>query len=485
MSAAAQRIHISVAPFQKDLRGAFRQLMPAGTPWEAESRFDQIRQSGEEQALHYRGRVYSAINVTINRILRQPIIAARKLAKKGSRKEHAMANGLTLRHKIDAGEIDFDSIPRWVCKSASHAEDLEILDDHPILGVLHDPNPLMVRTNLWQTTIACLDVTGHSYWVMDRNPDMIIPVPSTWVTPVLSSDGLHYQYFKIKPPHQSGEEVKIPAENVARFYNADPFSLFGVFSPLQAMAATVLSDEAMELAQEANFRNSMKPSMGIMTGDELGKAIKLQPNQRAEIVSWLRREFAGAVRAGLPIVFDSIIKDAKPLFAKPNEMDYSESSKITKANIYEGYATSPIIAGMVEGANRAGSAVAEFNFAANRANPMASMISEVMTEKVAPFFNDRKNEKMFLWIEEIKPHDPDHQRNLYRDVMGAGGLALDEYRKYVGLPPLPNNMGKVVIRRVNMVEVPLDGSEPTVYAPPQPDPVEPNDSDSSPEKDTE
>lgn len=482
MSLASQRVKfIDSRSVKGPSRQAFSRILPSTSPWESESRFDAIRDSGEEQALHYRGRVYSAINVTINRILRQPIIVARKLRKGGKRKAWAEKNGLTLKARLEKGDINFDQVPRWVCKSASHAEDLEVLDDHPILDVLHDPNPLMVRTNLWQSTIACLDITGHSYWVMDRDPDMIVPVPSTWVTPVLASDGLSYRHYKIKPPHEMGEGIIIPAENVARFYNSDPFSLFGVFSPLQAMAATVLSDEAIEIAQEANFRNSMKPAMGIMTGDELGKMVKLQPNQRADIQSWVRREFAGAVRNGTPMVFDSLIRDAKALFPNPNEMDYLSSSKITKANIYEGYATSPIIAGMVEGANRAGSAVAEFNFAANRANPMASMISEVMTEKVAPFFNDSSPEKLFVWIEEIKPHDPDHQRNLWRDIMGEGGATIDEHRKYLGLPPLPNGLGRALIRRVNTVEIPIDGGEPTVYTatPPQPEEPEPTNQDDS------
>jgi hypothetical protein len=462
MSLARQRMKSSSVGLmpRKDISGAFRQVAPAGSPWEAEARFDALRQSGEEQAKHYRGRVYSAINVTINRILRQPIIVARKL-RPGARKDRALQEKRTLKHLMESGDIDFDRVPRWVCKSISRAEDFEILEEHPILDVLHDPNPLMVRTNLWQSTIACLDITGHSYWVMDRDPDMIVPIPSTWVTPVIAKDGLSYSHFKIKPPHQIGEGIRIPAENVARFYNADPFSLLGVFSPLQAIAATVLSDEAIEIAQEANFRNSLKPSFGVYAGDELGKPIKLQPNQRADIISWLRREFSGAVRNGLPVVFDSFIRDAKPLFPNPNEMDYMASSKVTKANIYEGYATSPIIAGMVE---------------------------EVMTEKVAPFFNDSPQEKLYVWIEEIKPHDPDHQRNLLRDLMGGGGLLIDEYRKYIGLPPLPNNMGKVMIRRVNMVEVPLDGSDPVIYAPPEPEGSDPDanpDDEGAPSKDPE
>ena len=440
--------------------------------------------SAEEQSKHLRGRVYSAINVTVSRISRQPILAARQLSGVKNSKERERVNDTkaTLKHYVDRGDIDLSLVPRWVCKSASRAEDLEIIENHPVLDVFHDPNPIMVRSNLWQSTIPSLDVAGVAYWVMDRDPDMIIPVPATWMTGVLRSDGLDFSHFLMKPPRHVGDPLRIPAANVARFFNSDPFDLFGIFSPLQAMARTVLADEQIESAQEANFRNAMRPAMAVMTGDETAKAVKLQPEQRGQIVSWIRRELAGAERNGAPVVCDAIIKDVKPLFSNPTEMDYGNSSKITKANIYETYATSPIVAGMVEGANRAGSAVAEFNYAANRANPMASLISEVMTEKVAPFFNDEQG-KLFLWIEEIKPHDPDHQRNLLRDLRDGGGMTIDEYRKYVGLPPLPNDMGKVIIRKVNQVVVPLDGSEPEIYAPEPPDMNDPNNPDQTDSED--
>lgn len=472
LAEARSRVSVKAAPaLSKGAAQAFANVTFGGNPFASESRGYSRIASAEEQALHYRGRVYSAIAVTVSRISRQPILAARQLTPGSKRKAYAQQNKLTLKHALDRGDVEWDQIPRWVCKSASRAEDLEILENHPVLDVFHDPNPIMVRSNLWQSTIPSLDVTGVAYWVMDRDPDMIIPVPATWMIGVMRPDGLDFSHFLMKPPRHPGEPLRIPAENVARFFNADPFDLFGIFSPLQAVARTVLADEAIESAKEANFRNAMRPAMAVMTGDETGKAVRLQPEQRGQIVSWIRREMAGAEKNGSPVVCDSFIRDVKPIFDSPAEMDYMQSGKSTKADLYENWATSPIIAGMVEGANRAGSAVAEFNYAANRANPMASLISEVMTEKVAPFFNDGTG-KLFLWIEEIKPHDPDHQRNLLRDIRDGGGMMVDEHRKYVGLPPLPNDMGQVIIRKVNMVAVPVDGSEPTVYAPPAPEPTE-------------
>lgn len=462
---ARQRVKIQYAPSYA-LKGAasdlFHSMGLSNAPWMSESRAYMQLRSSEEQAIHLRGRVYSAINVTVSRVSRQPILCARQLSNKSS-KARAEKAGTLLKQYVDRGDIDFDLLPRWVCKAASNAEDLEIIEHHPVLDVLHKPNPLMVRSNLWQSTIPALDITGAAYWIMDRNPDVLIPVPPTWMVGVIDPDSMDFSHFMLKPPRYSGAPIRVPKENVARFYNADPFDLFGIFSPLQAIARTVLADEAIESAQEANFRNSMRPAMAVMTGDETAKAVKLQPEQRGQIVSWIRRELAGAERNGAPVILDSMIRDVKPLFNAPNEMDYGDSSKITKANIYENWATSPIVAGMVEGANRAGSAVAEFNYAANRANPIASLISETLTETVAPFYNNDRG-KLFLWIEEIKPHDPDHQRNLIRDLRDGGGLMIDEHRRFVGLPPLPDDQGKAFMRRVQQVFVPVDGGEPTVYS---------------------
>lgn len=433
-----------VNPFQSVFGGG-------GGVWDNETRYQTVMDAAEEQSLHYRGRVQSASIVGINRIIRQPVMIARRLgisdgdfSPQRYRKEQADAyrRGTLLSQKVRSGEIDPSTVPSWICKAPSHSENLEILENHRMLRVIRKPNMLMTRTHLWQATLGCLDATGVAYWVIDTDPDMILPVPSTWVKPVPSENGLGWDHFEIHPPGSLADPQIIAPENMTRFYYVDPFDPFGQQSPIQANARAILADESIDEAQDQSFRNAMKPTFTVTAGDETGRLVRLEPHQRAEILSWLRREMAGAVRHGLPIIKDAWLKEVEPLFANPSEMDFLESSKRTKANIYEAYQTSPIVAGMVEGANRAGSAVAEFNFVANRVNPIACMVSETITEDVLPMFaND--GEDLLFWIEEAKPHDPEHIRNLWRDGEAIGAVELDEVRqKTLGLPPLPNNQGR-------------------------------------------
>jgi len=383
-----------------------------------------------EQYRHFRGRVYAAVRVITQRIAGQPIFVARVVEAGRARR--------SAKSLLEAGLLRPNDLPQSVKQIG--ADRLDILEDHPLLQAIDDPNELMVRATLFGMTIPSWLVTGRAFWLLTERGDRreITPLPTTWVSP-RHKDGRLRAEWEVRPPGRLDPPLVVPGELMAHFYFADPSNPLGCLSPLSMQARSVLADESIQTAQQVAFRNSVNPHVALIAGDAAlsdGKRqVKLTSAQRRQLTTWMKQEYQGVQKFGLPIVLDALIRDVKILSHKPSEMAFMDSSALTKADIYEGFGVNPISAGQVEGANRASSAVADHHLCSNTVNPMIETMSQVMTKWVAPRFA-RPNEKLRVWIAPCEPHDP--ELTLRKWEFAARQFCVDQNEvrtRLLGLPP--------------------------------------------------
>lgn len=383
-----------------------------------------------EQYRHFRGRVFAAVRVVSQRIAGQPVFVAR-VVEPGSAAR-------SVKSLVEAGEIRQSDLPPFVKQIG--AERLDILEDHPLQRAIDDPNELMVRSTLFGMTIPSWLVTGRAFWLISENRGRreITPIPTTWVTP-RHKDGRLRGEWVVRPAGSLDEPLVVPGEMLAHFYFPDPANPLGCISPLQMQARSVLADESIQTAQQVAFRNSINPHVALIAGEasisEGKRQVKLTPAQRQQLTTWMKQEYQGVQKTGLPIVLDALIRDVKILSHKPAEMAFMDSSALTKADIYEGFGVNPISAGQVEGANRASSAIADHHLCSNTVNPMIEMMSQVMTKWVAPRFA-RPNEHLRVWIAPCEPHDPELQLRKWEFAARQYCVDQNEIRtRLLGLAP--------------------------------------------------
>lgn len=392
-----------------------------------------------EQYRHNTGWVYSAVRLVAQRIAAQPIRLARKAAGKrpGTMRLKAMQDSLPMQYK-------------------SMADGLEPLDQHLLLDTLADPSDLATSWSLMFTTVASLELTGRTLWwvTSESGKRLILHLPTSWVTKVSVNGGP----WTIHPAGRA-TPIHIPSAEVVHFFYPDPSDPYGALSPLQQLARAVTADEAIEDSQLSAHRQGIRPGVIIKAGrlknaTSGGEGMRphLTPDQRNQLITAIRNGYQGTHKRGEPLIVDGLIEDVIPFDRTIQEMDFLNSSKVTKERILQGFGVNPILLGAIEGANRASAVAADEIFCANKCRPIAEQLSIAMTEWCGPIFA-AKNEKLVVWIEPPKAHDEDLIYR-YRQLLALRGKVTgNEARAWAGLLPIDG--------QDELPEAPLAGSIPS------------------------
>lgn len=385
---------------------------------------------------HNCGRVYSAIQVSARRTANQPLFVGR--IEKASAGERSLLKARTNGRDIQVSDN---------LKSVS-PDNIRLLDEHPLVQSFDNPNRLMTRWALLNMSVMNLMVTGRVCWIISVMDGMMqfTPIPTTWATP--KHGKRPFEAWNIRPPGSMDKPLTIPDEFMFHVYFPDPSSPLRPLSPVQVLSRAILADEAISTAQHVGFRNGITPTVALIAGDAavggVERPIKLEKHQREQLVNWMRQEYQGVQRHGLPIILDALIRDVKPLYTKPMEMAFLESSQLTESQIFMGMGVNPISAGKVEDVNRASSAQAEHHLVFNAINPVIDLLTQGIQKDIVPLFDDKG---LTAWIPPIRPNDPELRMRQMAVGMKNGAVLRNEYRRELNLPPMEN--GDTVPLNVN------------------------------------
>ncbi len=398
----------------------------------------------KEQYSHYRGWAYVAIRAIASRIAGQDLFVARVAAKPKPGRKLFLPN--SLKHI---------------------GERLEPLENHALLDAIDNPNPLMVRWSLMHSTVASMLLTGRGFWWLTETRDglQIWPIPSHWMSPGDPFRGT----WKLKP-FGGIEEHEIPGEDVAAFTLPDPSNPFSSVSPLQSQALAVSTDEEIQNSQHRAFVNGINPGLMIRVGRLPGMAGTsgegqrpvLTGEQRQEITEAIKKLHAGTARRGEPLIIDGMIEGVDKLTTSPQEMDFLDSGKQTKARIMQAFGVNPIITGEIEGANRAQAVVANQQFCES-INPILELMSQVLTRWLGNRF--AADGKLVAWIDPCKPDDPEQKLAEWKAARANGDVTPNEFRRNVlNLPDVPggdtfrDSLGNPIERTPSYLDVSRNGN---------------------------
>jgi HK97 family phage portal protein len=437
---------VAKAPHRRAEGNPFDMMSSPGTQFGADMDFG----SGQhpEQLARYRGRFYSGANIIVKRVAQQPVYAARTTTDP----ENSLAS------MVRSGAIRDSAIPLW----AGPPESLELLPYHPAQRAMMDPNSLMTQYNFCEMYTASVLATGRGFVVAVRSDRPgraydLFPIPTTWMTPI--NEGTLHATWEVLPPGNPGPPMILQDRQVAQFYFADPCNPAKALSPIAMVSRAVMSDDAISSAQYHEFRNGALPRLALIAGDVMnetgfmddgtsggGKTVRLDPQQRHQILTWFQQWYAGPAKAGLPLILDAIIRDVKQLSRTPREMSFLESAALTKEQIYESLGVSKILTGSLEGTNRASGGLAEQFLVDNTLNPLITMISQALTKKIAPLFAVG-DERLVLWISPAEPRDSEVELEWWRLGVRAYAIQRNDIRVKLGLPRL-DGMDDVMIPQV-------------------------------------
>jgi len=351
-----------------------------------------------DQLAHYSGWPYASIRPIAQTIAGLPIHVGRLRSTPTKRSAGTASRPMTkAEHRRAPGLV----------KAVS--DNVEVYESHPLLDALADPNPMQVGWHLFCFTVTSLELSGWAYWWITKvdGRQVIWPLPPSWVTARHTADKAFASW--LITPGGAGAPIERPPEEVAPFYYVDPRNPLSAYGPTQAQSRAILSDEAIQKAQHKGFSQGIFPGLGIYIGDisgegEEGELPLLEKEQRQEIYDGIMQWYGSVDNANHPLIFDRLVRDAKPITRTMREMDWLDSGRTTKARITQGYGTNPAVIGEIEGLNRASAAEARKHFADFCVNPKVELLSQMMSKFVAPHFA-RPGERLVVWMDSYEPDD--------------------------------------------------------------------------------
>jgi HK97 family phage portal protein len=315
---------------------------------------------------------------------------------------------------------------RLYLRSAKGDMGSEVVDlNDPYLKLLNDPNPLETRFDFWSMTQTFLDLTGNAFWWIERDPRTLAPIaawnmPSNWIRLDWSKNALMPDYMLTT----SGREVYIPREDMIQFQIRDPRNRFWGMAPLDAAANAMRASDAIKAHQLNAFQNEILQALYFSTDQSLSDpAFK-------RVMATLMTRYAGAKRAGVPLIVDNGLKPG--YFARPPaEMAYRDSAAFSRDEILNIFGVPPLLGGVIESANNSNTASQERVFEAYTVRPNCIRIAEQMQKHLSPKFGVQ----YYVKFDDPVAEDKLTRSTMHQRYISMGVLTPNEVREEIDYPP--------------------------------------------------
>lgn len=251
---------------------------------------------------------------------------------------------------------------------------------HPLCNLMREVNPFDTSVSLWMKTVTFLELTGNAYWYAPRNA--LGAVAELWLLPS--------QYMRVVPSRENfvagyefdnaGVRERFGADEIIHLKYPSPESVFYGAGPLQAAAESVDAHRAMKQAERRSFENGAFPGLAIQTDE------RLAPEVRRRLQETFENGFSGASRAGRTLILEQGLK-VRPFTYSPREMDFLESSRMTRDEILSVFGVPAAVAGIAEDVNRASAEAMLYTFAENTVMPKLRLIEAQLTQDLCSAFD--------------------------------------------------------------------------------------------------
>lgn len=270
--------------------------------------------------------------------------------------------------------------------------------DHPLRRLFREVNRFETDVSLWTKTLTFLELTGNAYWYAPRN--RAGAVAEIWVLPS--------QHMRVVPSrerfikgylfqHAGVEEVFGSDEIIHLKYPSPETPFYGV-GPLQAAAESVDAHAAMKAAERSSFTQGAFPGLAIQTDE------KLSADVRKRLETAFRTGFAGPDRAGRTLILEQGLK-VRPFTFSPREMDFLESSRMTRDEILAVFGVPAAVAGVSEDVNRASAEAMLYTFSENTVWPKLRLIESQLTQDLCRTFDPRLSARFANPVPSLRHED--------------------------------------------------------------------------------
>jgi SPP1 gp7 family putative phage head morphogenesis protein len=308
------------------------------------------------------------------------------------------------------------------------AGELREIESHPLLDLLHRPNPVMAGAAARKLLQLWLDIKGEGFAILERNaagmPVEMWPVPPHWIADI----GVGTRPFRAS---YLAWQREIPASDVLWLRDLDAENPYGRGSGVgEALADELSADEYAAKMVAAKLFNAGVPDM--MVGIESASG-----DDARELKARWEREHRGPSKQGGIFVYPKgkmTIEKLSPTFV---DLALNDLRSWQRNIVVQVFGMPPEILGIIENSNRSTIDCAEYLFARGVVVPRLEMLRSDLQERLVPEFD----EKLILDYDSPVPEDREFKAKAMQGAPFA--FMLDEHRELAGFAALDGQRGQV------------------------------------------
>ena len=312
--------------------------------------------------------------------------------------------------------------------------------EHPVLGLIRNPNPVQGRAELFEALYGQLLLTGNAYieavggeasvplelHVLRSDRMSVVPGQDGWPVAFEYSVGGRKHRFNVTEGHP-------PICHLKSFHPQDDH--YGL-SPLQAAAQAVDVHNAASRWSKALLDNAARPSGAIVYRGAEGQG-SLSTDQYDRLVSEMESHHQGARNAGRPMLLEGGL-DWKPMGFSPSDMEFQQTKESAAREIALAFGVPPMLLGIPGDATYSNYQEANRAFYRLTVLPLATRVAATVAEWLSGFEKESLELKPDLDQVPALAAERDAQ---WARVSAAGFLTDAEKRRLLGLPALAPEEG--------------------------------------------
>jgi len=320
------------------------------------------------------------------------------------------------------------SIDLHLYKITSSKGDTKEIFTHPALDLFYKINPFQTKTEFLETTIINLKCTGEAFWFKVRNdrgqvvelwnlrPDMM----TIMADPINFIRGYEFQ-------KNDGSTVKFMPDEIVHIKYPDPLNQYTGIGPLAVAQNRVQTEEFATEWQRDFFLNSARPDALIKNPNS-----GLTKEQKEDIKDGWNKNHRGRNNSSKLAILEGGL-EYQLISISQKEMDYIESLKFTRDDIFVAFGTPKSVVAVTDDVNRANAETGMYIFLSETIKPEMMRLVEKMNEQIIyPDFD----ETLYIDFDDPTPANRDLQLREYSEGIQNNYLLINEVRAKEGLAPV-------------------------------------------------
>lgn len=303
---------------------------------------------------------------------------------------------------------------------------------HPALSLLKNPNAFFSRFEFFEGSNQHGELTGETFWVLDRENALALPTSMWYVTPS--------RMEPICDPHEfllgwcytapDGTTVPLRREEVILEKRPDPADPYRGQGPVASIMPNIEQQRYATEYMRNMFINGAAPGGTIITDSTLTES------EFEELIDRWRESHQGVARAGAIGVLENGNKWI-PNPVNNRDLEYGNLRLANRDEMREAWRIHKHMLGTTDDVNRANAETADEVFNGEQIIPRLNRRRETLNDKLLPMFGDSKVE--FDYENPLSPSREQQNAELTAkckafQMLIDSGVHPDDAAEVVGLP---------------------------------------------------